>query len=402
MAGALPYPDRFPTTRVTRPAAKRLPFGTIAGTLDPGGPVVPPDRSSFASGARLDAHLAQEARTMTTRVGINGFGRIGRQSLKALIERSPDIEVVAVNDLVDADMNALLFKRDSTYGSYPGDVRAGDSSIIIDGREIRILAERDPAALPWGDLGVDIVLESTGIFTDAAKAHAHIDAGAKKVIISAPAKNEDITIVLGVNEDRYDPTVHHIISNASCTTNCLAPAAKVVHDLVTIERGLMNTIHSYTNDQRILDVAHKDPRRARSAGQNIIPTTTGAAKALALVIPDLKGKFDGFSLRVPTPTVSVVDFTANVTRPTSAEELNEAFRVAAAGPLKGILGVSDEPLVSMDFKGDSRSSIIDAESTMVIGGTMVKVIAWYDNEWGYSCRVADLISFVAARLPVTV
>jgi glyceraldehyde 3-phosphate dehydrogenase len=339
---------------------------------------------------------------MTTRVGINGFGRIGRQSLKALIERVPDVEVVAVNDLVDARMNALLFKRDSTYGTYPGEVEAGDGSIIIDGREIKILAEKDPASLPWGDLGVDIVLESTGLFTSAEKAKAHIDAGAKKVIISAPAKGEDITIVLGVNEGRYDPATHHIISNASCTTNCLAPAAKVVHDLVTIERGLMNTIHSYTNDQRILDVAHKDPRRARSAGQNIIPTTTGAAKALALVIPDLKGKFDGFSLRVPTPTVSVVDFTANVSRPTSKDELNAAFRAAAAGPMKGILGVSDEPLVSMDFKGDSRSSIIDAESTMVLGDTMVKVIAWYDNEWGYSCRVADLIAFVAARLPVAV
>jgi glyceraldehyde 3-phosphate dehydrogenase len=299
-------------------------------------------------------------------------------------------------------MNALLFKRDSTYGSYPGEVEAGESSIIIDGREIRILAEKDPAALPWGDLGVDFVLESTGLFTNAEKARAHLDAGAKKVIISAPAKGEDITIVLGVNEDRYEPAAHHIISNASCTTNCLAPAAKVVHDLVTIERGLMNTIHSYTNDQRILDVAHKDPRRARSAGQNIIPTTTGAAKALALVIPDLKGKFDGFSLRVPTPTVSVVDFTAIVSRPTSKEALNDAFRSAAAGPLEGILGVSDEPLVSMDFKGDSRSSIIDAESTMVMGDTMVKVIAWYDNEWGYSCRVADLIAFVAARLPVAV
>ena len=251
---------------------------------------------------------------MTTRVGINGFGRIGRQSLKALIERAPDVEVIAINDLVDAEMNALLFKHDSTYGAYDGEVKAGDSSIIIDGREIKILAERDPAALPWGDLGVDIVLESTGIFTSAEKARAHIDAGAQKVIISAPAKNEDITIVLGVNEDRYDPASHHIISNASCTTNCLAPAAKVVNDLLGIEKGLMNTIHTYTNDQRILDVAHSDPRRARSAGQNIIPTTTGAAKALALVIPDLKGKFDGFSLRVPTPTVSVVDFTATVRR----------------------------------------------------------------------------------------
>jgi glyceraldehyde 3-phosphate dehydrogenase (phosphorylating) len=334
---------------------------------------------------------------MAVRVGINGFGRIGRQSLKALIERTPDVEVVAVNDLVDAEMNALLFKHDSTYGAYPGKVEAKGDSLVIDGRTIRILAEKDPAALPWGDLGVDIVLESTGIFTDAAKAHAHIDAGAKKVIISAPAKGEDITIVLGVNEDRYDPAAHNIISNASCTTNCLAPAAKVVHDLLTIQRGLMNTIHSYTNDQRILDVAHKDPRRARSAGLNIIPTSTGAAKALALVIPDLKGKFDGFSLRVPTPTVSVVDFTAEVSRPTTVEELNDAFRKAAAGPMDGILGVSDEPLVSTDFRGDSRSSIIDAESTMVIGGTMVKIISWYDNEWGYSCRVADLIGFVAAR-----
>ncbi|HEY7133002.1 MAG TPA: type I glyceraldehyde-3-phosphate dehydrogenase, partial [Candidatus Limnocylindrales bacterium] len=287
-----------------------------------------------------------------------------------------------------------------TYGAYAGDVSHTDDAIVVDGREIKVLQVKDPAQLPWGDLGVDIVLESTGIFTDAEKAKAHIAAGAKKVVISAPAKGEDITIVLGVNEDKYDPAAHHVISNASCTTNCLAPAAKVVHDLLTIERGLMNTIHSYTNDQRILDVAHKDPRRARAAGQNIIPTTTGAAKALALVIPDLKGKFDGFSLRVPTPTVSVVDFTADVSRPTSVEEVNDAFRAAAEGPLKGILGVSDEPLVSMDFKGDSRSSIIDAESTMVLDGTMVKVISWYDNEWGYSCRVADLIGFVAARLPV--
>jgi len=339
---------------------------------------------------------------MTVRVGINGFGRIGRQSLKALIERAPEVEVVAVNDLVETELNALLFKHDSTYGAYPGTVEHTADALIIDGREIKVLKERDPAALPWAALGVDIVLESTGLFTDATKAHAHIDAGAKKVLISAPAKNEDITIVLGVNEDRYDPATHHIISNASCTTNCLAPAAKVVHDGWTIERGLMNTIHSYTNDQRILDVAHKDPRRARAAGLNIIPTTTGAAKALALVIPDLKGKFDGFSLRVPTPTVSVVDFTADVARPTTAEELNAAFREAAAGPLKGILGVSDEPLVSTDFRGDARSSIIDAASTMVIGGTMVKVIAWYDNEWGYSCRVADLIRYVAERIPAGV
>ena len=336
---------------------------------------------------------------MTVRVGINGFGRIGRQSLKAILERAPDLEVVAVNDLVDTSLNALLFKHDSTYGAYPGTVDHTDDALIIDGREIKVLKEKDPAALPWRDLGVEIVLESTGIFTDADKASAHLAAGARKVIISAPAKGEDITIVLGVNEDKYDPASHNVISNASCTTNCLAPTAKVVHDRFGIERGLMNTIHSYTNDQRILDVAHKDPRRARAAGQNIIPTTTGAAKALALVIPDLKGKFDGFSLRVPTPTVSVVDFTADVSRSTTADEINDAFRAAAAGPMKGILGVSDEPLVSSDFRGDSRSSIIDSESTMVLGGTMVKVIAWYDNEWGYSCRCADLLALVAAKLP---
>ena len=336
---------------------------------------------------------------MTVRVGINGFGRIGRQSLKAILERAPSVEVVAVNDLVDTSMNALLFKHDSTYGAYPGTVDHTNDALIIDGREIKVLKERDPNALPWGDLGVDIVLESTGLFTEADKARAHLNAGARKVVISAPAKGEDITIVLGVNDDKYDPSNHHIISNASCTTNCLAPAAKVVHDLIGIERGLMNTIHSYTNDQRILDVAHSDPRRARAAGQNIIPTSTGAAKALALVIPDLKGRFDGFSLRVPTPTVSVVDFTATVARDTTVEELNAAFRTAAAGPLKGILGVSDEPLVSSDFRGDSRSSIIDSASTMVLGGNFVKVIAWYDNEWGYSCRCADLIAMIASRLP---
>jgi glyceraldehyde 3-phosphate dehydrogenase len=336
---------------------------------------------------------------MAVRVGINGFGRIGRQSLKALIERTPNVEIVAVNDLVDTEMNALLFKHDSTYGAYPGSVDHTDDALIIDGREIKVLKERDPATLPWGDLGVDIVLESTGLFTDASKAKAHLDAGAKKVIISAPAKGEDITIVLGVNEDRYDPGSHDIISNASCTTNCLATTAKVVHDRFSVERGLMTTIHSYTNDQRILDVAHKDPRRARAAAQNIIPTSSGVSKALALVIPDLEGRFDGFSMRVPTATVSVVDFTADVSRSTSVDELNDAFRSAAEGPLKGILGVSDEPLVSSDFRGDTRSAIIDAESTMVIGGTMVKVIAWYDNEWGYSCRIADLIGFVAARLP---
>jgi glyceraldehyde 3-phosphate dehydrogenase len=335
---------------------------------------------------------------MATRVGINGFGRIGRQSLKAIIERTPGVEVVAVNDLISTEMNALLFKHDSTYGAYKGSVEHTDDAIVVDGKEIKVLSEKDPAQLPWGDLGVDIVIESTGRFTDATAAAGHLQGGARKVLISAPAKNEDITIVLGVNEDQYDSSRHHVISNASCTTNCLAPAAKVVHDNWTIKRGLMNTIHSYTNDQNVLDVAHKDPRRARSAGQNIIPTTTGAAKALALVIPDLKGKFDGFSLRVPTPTVSVVDFTAQLEKPATAEELNAAFRAAAAGPLKGILGVEDGKLVSMDFKGDERSSIIDAPSTMSLGGDFVKVIAWYDNEWGYSCRVADLVKFMAERL----
>ena len=337
---------------------------------------------------------------MTTRIGINGFGRIGRQSLRAIIERAPDLQVVAVNDLVPPSTNALLFKHDSTYGAYPGTVEHTDSSLIIDGREIAVLSEREPAALPWRELGVDIVLESTGVFKNADKARAHLEAGALKVVISAPSKGEDVTLVLGVNEDRYDPDRHHIISNASCTTNCLAPAVKVVNDLLGIERGLMNTIHSYTNDQHVLDVAHKDPRRARAAGLNIIPTTTGAAKALALVIPELAGRFDGFSLRVPTPTVSVVDFTADVARPTTVEEINAAFRAAADGPMQGILGVSQEPLVSSDFRGDSRSSIIDASSTMVIGGTLVKVIAWYDNEWGYSCRIADLMALVASRVPV--
>jgi glyceraldehyde 3-phosphate dehydrogenase len=336
---------------------------------------------------------------MTVRVAINGFGRIGRQSLKAIIERTEGVEVVAINDLVETELNALLFRYDSTYGRYPGTVDHTEDSLIVDGREIRVLKEKDPAALPWKEMGIDIVVESTGFFTDAEKARAHLDAGARKVIISAPAKKEDVTLVLGVNEDAYDPEAHDIISNASCTTNCLAPVAKVVHDRWGIEHGLMNTIHSYTNDQRVLDVAHKDPRRARAAGLNIIPTTTGAARALALVIPELKGRFDGFSLRVPTPTVSVVDFTATLREPATADEINAAFRTAADGPMKGIMGVSDEPLVSMDFKGDDRSAIVDAPSTMVIGDRMVKVVAWYDNEWGYSCRVADLVAFVGERLP---
>src|SRR5512141_1646410 len=276
---------------------------------------------------------------MTVRVGINGFGRIGRQSLKAILERSPELEVVAVNDLVDVPTNALLFAHDSTYGNFHGTVTHTDDAIVINGKTIKVLQIKDPATLPWADLGVDIVIESTGIFTDAEKAKAHIAAGAKKALISAPAKNEDITIVLGVNADKYDPAKHNIISNASCTTNCLAPFAKVLNDSFGIEKGVMNTIHSYTNDQRILDVAHKDPRRARSAGLNMIPTTTGAAKALALVIPELKGKVDGFSLRVPTPTVSIVDLTVLLQQEASAQAINDAFRAAAAGRLKGILGV---------------------------------------------------------------
>ena len=343
---------------------------------------------------------------MTIRIGINGFGRIGRQVLKAMLEKYPgELEVVAVNDLFDAATNAHLFKYDSNYGTYPGAVNVRDGNLMIDGSTIRVFAEKDPGQLPWKELGVQIVIESTGVFTDAkAKgekpgASIHIEkGGARKVIISAPAKNEDLTLVMGVNDDQYDPKKHHILSNASCTTNCLAPAAKVVHDLVRIQRGMMTTVHAYTNDQRILDLAHKDLRRARAAGLNIIPTTTGAAKALAKVIPDLEGKFDGFSLRVPTPTVSVVDFVAEVERSTTAEELNAAFEKAAQGPMKGILGITREPLVSSDFKGDDRSSIVDGLSTMVVGGTMVKVVAWYDNEWSYSVRTADLAARMAKSL----
>jgi glyceraldehyde 3-phosphate dehydrogenase len=336
---------------------------------------------------------------VSTRIGINGFGRIGRQTLKAILERHADaLEVVAINDLADDETNAHLFKYDSTYGTFDGEVRAGDNEIVVNGQSIRSYSEKDPAALPWKDLGVDIVVESTGIFTDATKAQAHRDAGARKVIISAPAKNEDITLVLGVNEARYDGDRHHIVSNASCTTNGLALPAKVIFDSFGIEHGLMTTVHSYTNDQNVLDVFHKDLRRARSAGQNIIPTTTGAAKALALVIPELKGKFDGFSLRVPTPTVSVIDFVAVTSRPVTAEAANAALNAAAAGPMQGLLGYTEEPLVSMDFKGDDRSSIVDAASTMVTGDNLLKVIAWYDNEWGYSSRVADLAAFMAERL----
>ena len=343
---------------------------------------------------------------MSTKIGINGFGRVGRQVLKAILEKYPkDLEVVAINDLFDAKTNAHLFKYDSNYGVYPGKVEVDGDFLVVDGRRIKVFAEKDPRKLPWKDLGVPLVIESSGVFTDAkasgekAGAGAHIESGgAKKVIISAPAKNEDLTIVLGVNDSMYDPSKHHIVSNASCTTNCLAPAAKVVHDTLGIVRAMMTTVHAYTNDQRILDLAHKDLRRARAAGLNIIPTTTGAARALARVIPDLKGKFDGFALRVPTATVSVVDFVAEVKKETTVEALNAAFKAAAEGPMKGILGYTDEPLVSSDFKGDDRSSIIDSLCTMVMGGTMVKVVAWYDNEWGYSVRTADLAAKLAKSL----
>ncbi|MFL5629289.1 MAG: type I glyceraldehyde-3-phosphate dehydrogenase [Ktedonobacteraceae bacterium] len=335
---------------------------------------------------------------MTTRIGINGFGRIGRQSLKAILERHPgDLEVVAVNDLTDTRTNAHLLKYDSTYGRFPGEVEATADSLIVNGHTIKVISQRDPAQIPWSDLGVELVIESTGLFTDAEKAAAHLKGGAKKVIISAPAKGEDITIVLGVNENMYDPAKHNIISNASCTTNCLAPTAKVLNDTFGIERGLMNTVHSYTNDQRILDQVHKDLRRARTAAMNIIPTTTGAARALALVIPELKGRFDGMSLRVPTVTVSVVDFVATLRKETTKDAINAAFKEAAAGSLKDILDYTEEPLVSMDFRGDAHSSIVDGLSTMVLGGNMVKVLAWYDNEWGYSCRVADLANFIAQK-----
>jgi glyceraldehyde 3-phosphate dehydrogenase (phosphorylating) len=336
---------------------------------------------------------------LTTRIAINGFGRIGRQTLRAILERHPDeLEVVALNDLAPTDINAHLFRYDSTYGRYPGEVTSGEAEITVDGHAIHAFSEKDPAALPWADLGIQIVVESTGVFTDGEKARAHLDAGAAKVIISAPAKNEDITVVLGVNEERYDSEQHHVVSNASCTTNGLALPAKVVFDTFGIDYGLMTTVHSTTNDQPVLDVFHKDLRRARSAMQNIIPTTTGAAKALALVIPELRGRFDGFSLRVPTATVSVIDFVAQTSKAVSVEEANAAFRAAAEGPMRGLLDYTEDPLVSMDFKGDDHSSIVDGASTMVAGDRLLKVVAWYDNEWGYSCRVADLAAFMGARV----
>ncbi len=336
---------------------------------------------------------------MPARVGINGFGRIGRQVFKAIHDHHPDnIEVVAVNDLTDPKTNAHLLKYDSTYGAFPGEISAVDGAISVDGQRVKVIAERDPAAIPWHDLGVELVVESTGRFTSADKARAHIEGGgAKKVIISAPAKGEDLTIVLGVNEHMYDPAHHQVISNASCTTNCIAPVVKVMHEAFGVNQGFMTTIHSYTNDQVILDTVHEDLRRARSAGINIIPTTTGAAKAVTLVIPELKGRLDGMAFRVPTPTVSVCDFVANVEQSVTVDEVNEVFHDAATESLRRYLGYCEEPLVSSDFKGNPLSSIFDSLSTMVIGGKLVKAVSWYDNEWGYACRVADLCAFMAAK-----
>jgi len=335
---------------------------------------------------------------MKTRVGINGFGRIARLTLRTINQYHKDrLEVVALNDLTDTKTNAHLMKWDSVYGHYPGEVSYKEKSIVVDGQEIQVISEKDPATIPWKNYGVDIVIESTGLFTDATKAIAHTKGGAKKVVISAPAKNEDATIVLGVNEKDYDPKKHTVISNASCTTNGIAPAVKVLHDTFGITKGLMTTIHSYTNDQRIMDTVHKDLRRARAAAMNIVPTTTGAAKAVAQVIPALKGKIHGIAFRVPTPTVSVIDFVCDTAKDVTAEQVNDTFKKASAGPLKGIMEYCDEELVSMDFKGNSHSSIIDAPSTMVIGGNMVKILAWYDNEWGYSCRLGDLVYYIATK-----
>jgi glyceraldehyde 3-phosphate dehydrogenase len=338
---------------------------------------------------------------MTIKVGINGFGRIGRQIFRIISEsHAGEMEVMAVNDLTDAPTLAHLLKYDSNYGRFAADVQVQDGGFVVDGKGIKVFAERDPANLPWKDYGVDVVVEATGIFRDGKKAAVHRDVGgAKKVIISAPAKpadSVDLTVVLGVNDGDYDPEKHHILSNASCTTNCLAPVAKVLHEKFGIRKGLMTTIHAYTNDQRILDLQHKDLRRARAAALNIIPTTTGAAKAVALVIPELEGKFDGFALRVPTATVSIVDFVGELDQAVTADQINDAFRAAAQGDLQGILGYSEEPLVSIDLKGDERSSIVDGPLTNVIGDKLVKVVSWYDNEWGYSCRMVDLAKFLFA------
>jgi len=333
---------------------------------------------------------------MAVKVSINGFGRIGRLVFRGAM-KDPNVDIVAINDLTDAKTLAHLLKFDSVHGKYEGEVAAEGDAIVVDGKRVKVLAEKDPKNLPWGDMDVEYVVESTGIFRSREQAQWHIDAGAKKVLITAPAKKEDITVVMGVNEDKYDPANHHVISKASCTTNCLAPFAKVLHDKFTIKRGLMTTVHSYTNDQRILDLEHKDLRRARAAAMNIIPTTTGAAAAVGLVLPELKGKLDGYALRVPTPTVSVVDLVAELGTDATAEEVNQAFVDAAEGDLKGILGVDDDERVSMDYVGDARSSIVDAPMTSSMGGNMVKVVAWYDNEWGYSMRVVDMINYMESK-----
>ncbi|MBI2869577.1 MAG: type I glyceraldehyde-3-phosphate dehydrogenase [Chloroflexi bacterium] len=331
-------------------------------------------------------------------IGINGFGRIGRLTLRAIRQYHQDeLKVAVVNDLADTRTNAHLLKWDSNYGRFPGEIEARPDAIAVDGEEIKVLAERDPARVPWGSYGADIVIESTGLFTDAGKAAAHLQGGARKVIISAPARNEDITIVLGVNEGQYDAGKHRIISNASCTTNCVAPLVKVMHQAFGVSKGLMSTIHAYTNDQRILDTVHKDLRRARAAALSIIPTTTGAARAVTQVIPELKGRIHGVAFRVPVATVSLVDFVAVLDRDASVDEVNDAFKQASRGALSGILQYCEEELVSTDFKGNPASAIFDAPSTMAIGGNMVKVLAWYDNEWGYSCRLADLAAFIARK-----
>jgi glyceraldehyde 3-phosphate dehydrogenase (phosphorylating) len=335
---------------------------------------------------------------MTARVAINGFGRVGRLCLRSMLERHKDhFSVVALNDLADLKTNAHLFQYDSSYGPFTGKVELGEGLLKMDGWEIRVFNQKDPSKLPWKALDIDIVIESTGVFTDGAHVRSHLEAGAKNVIITAPAKNIDFTVVLGVNESQYDPKKHRMVSNASCTTNCLAPVVKVLHDAFGIERGFMTTVHAYTNDQRILDLMHKDLRRARAAAMNIVPTTTGAASAIGLVIPELKGKLDGISLRVPTPTVSVVDLVANLKKPASAEEINAALENAANNGLRGILAFCNKPLVSTDFRGESASSIVDGLSTAALEGKMAKVIAWYDNEWGYSCRVGDLAALIAER-----
>jgi glyceraldehyde 3-phosphate dehydrogenase (phosphorylating) len=335
---------------------------------------------------------------MPIRVGINGFGRIGRNVLRAAKHLgATDIDFVAINDITDTKTLGHLLRYDSVHRAYPGTVEVRDSALVVDGDEVKVFAEKDPAALPWRDLGVDVVIESTGRFTKREDAAKHLDAGARKVIISAPAKNEDITIVLGVNEEKYDAATHHVISNASCTTNCLAPVVKVLLDEFGFRRGVMTTVHSYTNDQQILDLPHKDLRRARAAAMSIIPTTTGAAKATSLVIPEVKGKIDGIAMRVPTPDVSIVDLVAELEQEVTAQQVNDALRAAAEGRLKGILGYEEQELVSVDFTGNPHSSIVDAPSTNVISG-LVKVMSWYDNEWGYSCRCVDLARYVGERL----